>query len=363
VTKIDLTKTPGYPLNLLFAKNFQVLESVREDVILTAIARLHLWLRDDVEWGRVLGESIMMIELGLMDPSSVFIKKEPHPKRKVVEGRYRCINPVSLVDQLVESALFNEYSEILINNLYTCGSAVGIGFTDRQMKEFSDFVLDTSLRVNSRPVADDVRGFDSVHTFQTLMSTVLVDEFCVRIDGGKEAWVRANKMWVYCTCFSVAALGSRLYRKTRPGMLNSGSKDTSRRNTLLRLIYSYYFGISSGQPPSFALANGDDGLTWGINSVESYIEAAKDVGIEVRDVSRSNGNTLEFCSHKYDLQQGVAELTSWAKAVYRILTKPGMSYGDALQSAYEMRYNNVFLAVVHSIDDMFELRAAQSTSE
>ena len=75
-------------------------------------------------------DGMLPILLGLVDPSMVFIKNEPHPKRKVLKGAYRCINPVSLVDQLVEDVLFSESALLLKEGFFDNGSAVGIGFTD-----------------------------------------------------------------------------------------------------------------------------------------------------------------------------------------------------------------------------------------
>jgi hypothetical protein len=137
----------------------------------------------------------------------------------------------------------------------------------------------------------------------------------------------------------VAVFGMQLYVKTLIGMLNSGSKDTSRRNTLLRVLYSIYFGIVSGQIPSFAMANGDDGLTWGIDDLDAYKAAAASVRITVRDVVSCGTASVDFCSHKYDLFRGTAELTSWPKAVYRTLCEVSMTLDDAWQVCYEMRYN------------------------
>jgi hypothetical protein len=89
-----------------------------------------MWLSPSLNFDSLTSDPYRLIELGWKDPSTVFTKKDPHPLRKLRKEEFRCINPVSAVDQLVESALFSEYAEILKDRKYESGSALGIGFTD-----------------------------------------------------------------------------------------------------------------------------------------------------------------------------------------------------------------------------------------
>jgi hypothetical protein len=330
-------KTPGYPLNLIHANNHAAIVADADFIVDVAIARLHMWLDMDEEIDQIIESgSLNIILCGLKDPSSVFIKDEPHPTRKVVDGRYRCISPVSLPDQLVESCLFTEYNKVLRRNKFMNGSAIGIGFTDKQNKEF----LESVIRLNGQfgqPVSDDISGFDGLHTPQTLLATCDVDLWCV---DGRPSWHRANRRWANLCAASTVVIGGILYSKADIGMLDSGSKDTSRRNTLLRSIYSHYIClVSHGTPAKATCSNGDDGLIWGVQDVESYLNAANASGIVVRDC-KTSADTLEFCSHRYVYSEmNKAELLSWKKGIYAVITSPGKTESDIMQFVMETRWN------------------------
>lgn len=337
--KIDMKKTPGFPLNVQYSNNQIAFDACGEDIKLSAVARLHmiltLKLRPLCNHNR-LG----FVEMGFVDPSSVFIKKEPHPHRKFKDGKYRSINPVSLVDNLVETVLFKEAGDLLRPDMNYNGSSIGTGFTDKQTGETCSFVRNTTARFGP-VVSDDVSGFDGVHTLEVLLATAEIDKLTYTSSEGLEAWNVANRNWCILTAYSCAAIGGELWIKLIPGMINSGSKDTSRRNTALRLIYSVLFGYVSNQDIQHATANGDDGLSWGIENIHSYKEAASDYCVELRDVIHCIDN-FDFCSHNYNPKLGTAKLISWPKLVYSIISKPGMLKDDALQAALECRHNDEF---------------------
>lgn len=355
-------KTPGYPFNLEFATNYSVVQEAREELIGVAVARLHMWLDERVPFQEFSRQRLGLVMNGLVDPSSVFVKTEPHPSRKAKDGRYRCINPVSLPDQLVEGVLFSESAENLKKRLYANGSAIGIGFSDDQIAEFNGAVQKLTKALGPF-TSDDMGGFDAVHTEQSLMATTRIDAKSHTYKGGPlpKCWMMANERWVYACCYSVAVIGMFLYEKLSPGMLNSGSKDTSRRNTLLRCMYSYYFALYSGQTPKFAMANGDDGLLWGLTDVDAYLAAASENGFRIRDCEMSSVNEdFEFCSHLYK-GGNKAELVSWPKGLYSILSKKGTFLSDAMQFVNETRHNEEYerlLALVRDLD-LPEIRAPE----
>lgn len=210
-----------------------------------------------------------------------------------------------------------------------------------------------SVRSQTLPVSDDMSGFDAVHTIQSLMATVDIDSQSVTSDAPLTKWTRANRRWVVACAHSYSAFGNNIYQKTTPGMINSGSKDTSRRNTLLRLLYSHYFCIKSNQPADFVVANGDDALTWGIVDQESYLNAAEEAGFTLRDFVQCDGQKLNFCSHTYDLKTKVASLSSWKKGIYKILLGK-TPLQDGLQFSFETRHNVEFPKILKFINEACE---------
>jgi hypothetical protein len=94
----------------------------------------------------------------------------------------------------------------------------------------------------------------------------------------------------------------------------------------------------SNQEASHVIANGDDGLVWGLRDVESYVLAAEKLGIKLRDVHIGLSG-LSFCSHVYDVTLGTASLETWPKLLYSIMTKKSKTRDDAIQAVVEARYN------------------------
>jgi hypothetical protein len=336
------TSTPGYPLQLQYATNKDVIEGHYEALLRLATLRVFLWMSKSSELDAHLHDPYWLVVNGFIDPSSIFIKNEPHPLRKLKDGRYRCISPVSIVDQMVEKYFFLEMSEDIKEHMYVTGSAIGIGFSDDQTRSFVEFVKTSSETRGPKVVSDDVKSYDAVHTVQIMRSTVLVDSLVYDVSTNTDLF-RAWARWAEVSCFSPSVISGMLVTKSDPGMLNSGSADTSRRNTLLRCLYACYIGALL-RWILFPLAAGDDGLTWGVLDVKRYVEAARSIGITLRDVVEHNvespDEVLEFCSHGYSLQHGTAYLSSWRKAMYGLLCKKELAYEDAGQVLAECRHND-----------------------
>jgi hypothetical protein len=333
----------------MYQTNGAALLACKAEIYAIAVYRLRLITDPNFGFESRLEDSYSAVVDGLFDPSTIFVKNEPHPSRKALDGRFRCITPVSLVDQLVESCLFAEYAEILSRNLYASGSAVGIGFTDKMNATFREFMFSQS---GGFPIVmGDFPGYDALHTEQTLLASSRVDELA---ECGSSAWNTANRRWALISSRSVAAIGPRLYTKSVRGMINSGSKDTSRRNTLMCLLYVEYLSIISDQPILGSVANGDDHLIFGLENLEAYQKAAASCGIKLRDVNKSS-TRVEFCSHAYSVSDNRVPLVTWAKGVFRLLTK-AVPKEDALQFLQECRHNVEY-------DSIAKLIAVQSDSK
>lgn len=349
--EIALDKTPGYPLNIEHATNKAAIDISKDEIISAAIARLWLWCWvDPVEVRRM--SVFERLTSGLMDPSSVFIKDEPHPERKLKTKTFRCICPVSLVDQLVEAVLFACIARKLRNHeLYHNGSAVGIGFDDQQMYEFKQ-ILGGYESSYGKPICDDMSGFDAKHTWETMYATVEVDKLTVDATRPHECtrFHNANAVWATLCVDSASIFGGTLYRKLIPGGLNSGSKDTSRRNTLLRSIYSAYLVQISGGTLHHTICNGDDGLTWASVDLKEYESKSLDCGLDVRDLTHDGD--VRFCSHRYK-SNGTASLESWPKGLYNIICGGTVNFEDASQFVAECRHNDNYWTLYSFVAEVY----------
>ena len=343
--KVHGDKSPGYPLNLDYTNNHAAMESEFVGILNSCIARLHMWLTIDET---ILAEEIdsyWLLENGYMDPSTIFIKDEPHPERKLVDGKYRCITPVSLVDQVVEACLFSEMSTANKESLFASGSAVGIGFHPDGVRDYINYVK--SMEKKYGPATeDDVSGFDSLHTPQVYEASAEYDRLIFRIKGVAENWWKAHRVWSKLKPYSIVVIGDVLYVRTDEGMMDSGSRDTSRRNTTFRRLYGFYIAVLMDIVQNFdVLPNGDDANSWGIpeNHLETYRKTAASIGITLRDLRYANDGKINFCSHLYDFNRtDGAVLTSWPKAVYKMLTKKVLEPYDVRQVLEEMRCNTQY---------------------
>lgn len=338
LTKVNYTKSPGYPLNIEYASNKIALSAEKEEIILAAVARLHMRMTlTDAEFEEMLRNPLALLENGITDPSSIFIKTEPHPSRKHEKGNYRPICPGGLVDLLVETVMYYEPGEVLKDDFVENGSAVGIGFTDSMMEEFRQIIMNLVVLFGFS-LESDVSGFDAGHTPQYMDATVEVDRKVYFSPDGLNCWNRHNKRWASMVVIGLSVFGKRVYIKSIPGGLDSGKRDTTRRNTTLRPLYSHTIAIKSNQSLTFSLANGDDGADFGIKDLAAFKQAALDLGIKLRDV-KVDDKGISFCSHFYSYEKEGAELQSWPKLVYKILCNKGLCRSDAYQAIMEMRHN------------------------
>jgi hypothetical protein len=260
---------------------------------------------------------------------------------------------VSLPDQLCESVLYAESADAKrsVDRIFENGSAVGISFTDSAMMQFVKTVSWLKSKWGSL-LCDDFSGFDSLHTLQTLLATNDIDKMTHKSkDGELNKWNLCNRRWSYKCAYGCSVIYNQIYAKVIPGMINSGSKNTSRENTTLRNLYTYIIATHSGQPNIYNMANGDDGLTFGLTNPVKYEESANTLGFRVRDVEFCESDTFEFCSHRYSFSTGVASLTSWPKAMYGILSK-NISLSDVNQTIREMRHNSEYPALEAFVSEL-----------
>lgn len=101
VRDLEWNSSPGYPYCLDFPTNgifFQVI---------------------DGEPGHLALERVwMMVQKRLVDrdadPVRLFVKPEPHTKKKLDSHRYRLISSVSVIDQIIDHMLFGDFNKELI---------------------------------------------------------------------------------------------------------------------------------------------------------------------------------------------------------------------------------------------------------
>lgn len=342
---VALDKTCGYPLTLTNQFNGDLLEERYDEVVRICCARFRLLSLESELIDEVLEDPWLVTYYGLKDPTAVFIKNEPHPRRKLEDGRFRCITPVSLIDQVCEKIDFEEESKLLIAEGPSTGSAIGLGFTDDMNAEHARFITDVSERFGGFTASSDVSGFDALHTRQTHLAKDRAAHLSVRsIRPGVSLarHYRHRKRRTVLMVQSVSVIGGRLYYKVIEGCMDSGSSKTSADNTKLRLLYS---ACAFDEVECFPCAAGDDCTECSaIDKAEDLVKMYAALGITLRDVriaeiSKDNPTPFEFCSHRYE-HGPKAVLLSWRKSVYKFAAKAEhlRLLDDARQILQEMRF-------------------------
>lgn len=96
VKKLDWTSSPGYPYLLTTPTNSQLFVVGPDGPSQEAMRAV---------WQLVCER----IEKRDADPIRLFVKPEPHKSKKIEEGRFRLISSVSVVDQIIDHLLHDDY--------------------------------------------------------------------------------------------------------------------------------------------------------------------------------------------------------------------------------------------------------------
>lgn len=296
--------TPGIPWSRWGATNQSVLETHFEEVATVVADRLRS-LQSFCYSGQSPEE---LVRLGLCDPIKVFIKNEPHPVRKVKDGRFRLICSVSLVDQICERVLFRTQNQKEIEKWMTIPSSAGMGLEDAPMK----FIYhEVRLQQEMGPViSTDISGWDwSVQEWD------LEAEADARIilarAGFDSPFAHAVKARIACLSRKVFVLSNgHMYSQVHAGIQGSGSYITASGNSRMRRLNADLAGST------WARTMGDDCLENGEGDLET--DYAR-LGKLVRDVVLHEEGCFEFCSTRWNKAEIGVPLT-WDKTLYRFLS-------------------------------------------
>nr|APA23084.1 RNA-dependant RNA polymerase [Southern cowpea mosaic virus] len=315
--EINQKASPGVPLSRLATTNKDLMAQHLQFVAACVTERLLLLASfEDIH---ALSPT-EMVEMGLCDPVRLFVKQEPHPSRKLKEGRYRLISSVSIVDQLVERMLFGAQNELEIAEWQSIPSKPGMGLSVTHQAD----AIFRDLRVKHTvcPAAEaDISGFDwSVQDWE-LWADV---EMRIVLGSFPPMMARAARNRFSCFMNSVLQLSNgQLLQQELPGIMKSGSYCTSSTNSRIRCLMAELIGSP------WCIAMGDD-------SVEGFVEGAREKYAELGHLCKDykpcaitpTGQlyAVEFCSHVIKCNK--AHLTSWPKTLYRFLSTPRETLED-----------------------------------
>nr|AEE36660.1 RNA dependent RNA polymerase [Velvet tobacco mottle virus] len=318
--EINDKASPGSPWSRLEKTNGEFISRFK-DLLIEAVLRRVLLLASTPTSEILCMSASDLVRASLVDPVRLFVKQEPHTKKKLNERRFRLISSVSIVDQIIERLLFGPQNRLEIALWHQIPSKPGMGLSARTQAD----LLWNELFAKSEiaPAAEaDISGFDwSVQEWELWADLSMRISLCEDMhDGLRRLMVNRYRCFML-SCFQLS--NGELYEQVEPGLMKSGSYCTSSSNSRIRCLMGYLIGAP------WIIAMGDD-------SVEGYVRDAKskyeELGhtckeYELCDVDSDGAlRSVNFCSHL--ISRNKFWLTSWPKTLYRFLDSPSENFHD-----------------------------------
>jgi hypothetical protein len=283
-----------------------VLNGHREVVVSAVRERLELLFSDD----QFPDDPFDRVVRGYTDFVIPFEKYEGHPSRKAADGRWRIVCSLSLIDQLVERVFYTDFVNPVKEDYPFSGVCIGISFTDEGTDEFARNIPTQDL------YSTDVSGFDRSQDASYIRACV--DRRLVTLPNGMEKLSRAIRRHNECMMHPVFAVPTRghaeLYVSSRPKCMLSGRFVTTFFNSDIRMDLAFLAGAS------YAKACGDDCLE--VHKNPAIVERYSELGYKLREPLLMKSDQIEFCSHSYKRGPNSASLSSWPKALHKLVTRP-----------------------------------------
>lgn len=275
--RLDMTSSPGFPYQKEAPTNGDWLKWNGMECDRIQVMRLwfdvQLVLKD--EWDSVI---------------RVFVKQEPHKKKKIEEKRWRLIMASSLCVQMAWHMLFDYMNDLEIAKAYEIPSQQGIVLVAGGWKIFKK-----QWESKGYTCGLDKSAWDWTAPKWALDLDL---EFRARMGRGTrmEDWMRIAVV-LYRHMFEdpkIMTSDGRIYRQVVPGVMKSGCVSTISTNSHCQVFVHLVVCVEKGLPfhplPSCC---GDDTLQHEIHAQD--IEVYKRYGVQVKSTS----DTLEFVGHEF----------------------------------------------------------------
>jgi len=271
-----------------------------------------------------------LLEAGACDAVKLFIKSEPHHKRKALVKKWRLIFNLSLIDQLVDRMLFAAMQRGDLALWPLSDTQVGIGFSHDQTIAFLSHLKEV-IADDWETLEGDFSGWDWSLVLQDFEfdAHATLDRYESSGDEkGDEQFVNAvmNRYW--CVANKVVAFSDGHYRDmsqdTAPGVMPSGWFLTAFTNSRVAASVLRRIAKAAGAPLKVVKTMGDDNFSAGpkLPTADQAIDLAIWFGKILSDVKHHPGGLAEgfdFCSQTWSLPDRCRP--AWHKMVFSALGK------------------------------------------
>lgn len=324
-TRIDWTSSPGYPYMLRSTNNgllfgFDGVKPNPEKMD-------YVW---NIVKSRLAGEDA--------DPIRLFVKQEPHTRKKLDLERFRLISSVSVVDQIVDHMLFADMNDALLANWSDQPSKPGwspFGGGWRHMPASSVWT------------ATDSSAWDwTVQPWLLEMCLQLRLRLCKNPSEQWRELAYARYKQLFLQPVFITSGGLKL-KQLKPGVMKSGCVNTIADNSLMQVLLHVRVCLTIGQPVTWLYTMGDDKLQEPMGKEKEYMELLSQFCI-LKQIQRKN----EFAGFEFiHTRQGcMIEPVHKGKHAYNLLHAIDANLEQMGQS-YSLNYHRS----KHSgwIDDLF----------
>lgn len=322
---INLDAGPGVPYSLLAGDNKTLIANHEKRVFDAVITRLHVLANCDLT---ELKDPADLVRAGCTDPVRVFVKKEPHAKKKQLSKRWRLISSVSIVDNLIERLLFSTQNKKEVQLWESIPSAPGIGLSlDEGLESLRTRIMKYAQGDASQIAESDIIGFDwSVQAWELKFDA----EMRCQLMGANALLRKLIHARVHCLSRSIyVTCSGRMIAQTHPGIQLSGSYNTSSSNSRIRVALAYLVGCT------WAVAMGDDAL-------EEYQEGDMSakyavLGHPIKMYTKCT-DSFTFCSAHFPLAGRLPYPDPATKTLFRLLEQRTITDELIAQYTQEIRH-------------------------
>lgn len=195
------------------------------------------------------------------DPIRVFIKQEPHKKKKLDSKTYRLISSVSVVDQIIDHMLFDEFNGYLVDNNFDLPTKGG----------WTPMKGGYRLIPKANWVAVDKSKWD--WTVKLWLFEMELDFRVRTCKNLTDQWLDLAK-WRYTKLFKdpeFITSNGICFKQRKPGVMKSGCVNTLPTNSIMQIILHIRVCRMLGIPVSNIFSLGDDTLQEMIEMLKPYL--------------------------------------------------------------------------------------------
>lgn len=305
--------SPGYPYCYEYAKNKDFIAAESNTIVLLVCYRIWLLLNISIDDLRAMPPYARW-RAGLVDPTRVFVKNEPHKKKKAENQAWRMIHNYSLVDQLVGSVLYHTQDKAEIANWKDYPSKVGIGFEDSD-----NTAVIHSIQMGKLYGLIEIR--DASNWDYTVKMWQLEADAKRRVLlalARNTMFQKLMENWTEDIAIRVIITSNGMvFVMIIRGSMGSGDKKTSSGNCFITNLNSAYQSLVNndflhGQLQWWSMSMGDDCIA------RHYANGNELLGRlgHINKESTMVGDYADFCSHRYYLDGRKTEFINFGKTMF-----------------------------------------------